>query len=142
MFYRREIFFVEAAHVQTTAGLQYRSIMADVIQQDISIDIGKDIIERAALRKAFCSALFYPYIERMVEPAVLKRVTVCPLVDVDSHHTARLFASSQNGKYGRAAPHVEYFPAVQVERQHFAKHEIGGGILGSMMMVCSYPPSG
>ena len=55
------------------SGFQYRSIVADVVQQDISIDIGKNIVEHTAMWKEFCSALFYPYIERIVEPAVLNR---------------------------------------------------------------------
>ena len=38
------------------------------------------------------------------------------LVDIDCDNTVRLFASGQNGEYGRSASHVEYL--LEIGRAH------------------------
>ena len=84
-FNGRNILRVEATHVEIPPRFHVGYIMTDVVQQDVPVDIGKDIIECPERCDLFGASQSHLYIIRMVEANVFERIAIRPFVDVDGN---------------------------------------------------------
>ena len=103
--------------------------MLHVVQQDVTVDVGYHHIERALVGQDGCVALEYADTINVVQLDVFERIAHTPFVNVDGRTGSGATHPCQNGKYRRAASHVEQRFALKVGFQQFAYDEAGGFVV-------------
>ena len=98
--------------------------MADVIQQNIPVDVCEYDVECSECRDLFGPSQGDHDIVRIVKADVFERIVVGPFVDVDAHHTSGSFHTGEDGQYGCSATHIEQLFADEVQFEHFADHQV------------------
>ena len=120
---------VEAAHVEFRSRAHGGRVEGHVAGEDVAVDVGENQVEGAELADALGAAQGDLDVGRMVDPDVLERVAVGPLVDVDGYDLVGPFHPGEDGEDGRAASHVERPLASRVEAEDVGEHQVGRGVV-------------
>ena len=95
-----------------------------VIEEDVSVDVGEDDVERAISGYHLGSPKADFDVFRMVQADIFARIVVCPFVNIYGYDPRSSFHPCQYSQHRRAASHVEHFFSLKVELQDFAYHQV------------------
>ena len=143
LFDGRNVLHIEAAHVKEGLRFHALAVMADVIQQDIPVDVGEYDVERSECRNLFGSSKGDLDIVCIVEADVFERIVVGPFVYCRCPPRARLlFIRARMAS--TAVPHPMSSSSLPVRsslsisliiRKVVSWFPVPNAIFGSMMML-------